>query len=116
MRKGWAKGGTLHVAYHPIYDGHRRHCHRDTCGHLDHRASAAQGWTQPGPHSLWVWWGQSDHCVIDQLSEEELPKDPEQISTHMFQTTRADLSRMGLEMISFTLKRDTSLSSSSLMA
>jgi flotillin len=54
--------------------------------------------------------------VIDQLSEEELLRDPEQIATHVFQTTRADLNRMGLEMISFTLKRDTSPSSSSLMA
>jgi flotillin len=54
--------------------------------------------------------------VIDQLSGEELLRDPEQIATYMFQTTRADLNRMGLEMISFTLKRDTSPSSSSLMA
>jgi flotillin len=54
--------------------------------------------------------------VIDQWSGEDLLSDPEQIATHVFQTTRADLNRMGLEMISFTLKRDTSPSSSSLMA
>lgn len=54
--------------------------------------------------------------VIDQLSGEELLRDPEQIATQVFQTTLADLNRMGLEMISFTLKRDTSTSSSSLMA
>jgi hypothetical protein len=50
------------------------------------------------------------------VSGEELLRDPEQIATHLFQTTFADLNRMGLEMISFTLKRDTSTSSSSLMA
>ena len=54
--------------------------------------------------------------VIDQLSGEELLRDPEQIATQVFTATRADLNRMGLEMISFTLKRDTSTSSSSLMA
>ena len=54
--------------------------------------------------------------VIDQLSGEELLRDPEQIATYMFQTTSADLNRMGLEMISFTLKRDTSPSISSPMA
>lgn len=54
--------------------------------------------------------------VIDQWSGEELLRDPEQIATQVFQTTLADLNRMGLEMISFTLKRDTSPSSSSLLA
>ena len=54
--------------------------------------------------------------VIDQWSGEELLRDPEQIATHVFQTTLADLNRMGLEMISFTLKRDTSTSSYSLLA
>jgi flotillin len=56
------------------------------------------------------------HGVIDQLSGEERLSDTEQIATHLLQTTRADLNRMGLEMISFTLKRDTSPSSSSPMA
>lgn len=54
--------------------------------------------------------------VIDQLSGEELLRDPEHIATQMFKTTLADLNRMGLEMISFTLKRDTSTSRSSPMA
>jgi flotillin len=42
--------------------------------------------------------------VIDQLSGEEILRDPEQMATRMFETTRADLNRMGLEMISFALK------------
>ncbi len=56
------------------------------------------------------------HGIIDQLSGEELLKDPEPIATQMFKTTLADLNRMGLEMISFTLKRDASSPRSSLMA
>jgi len=54
--------------------------------------------------------------VIDRLSGEEPLRDPELIATQMFKTTLADLNRMGLEMISFTLKRDTSTSSSSPVA
>ena len=44
--------------------------------------------------------------IIGQLSGEELVKDLENVGTQMFRTMSADLDRMGLEMISFTIKRD----------
>jgi flotillin len=42
--------------------------------------------------------------IIGQHSFDELVQDPEEIAQAMFKSTAADLGRMGLEMVSFTMK------------
>jgi flotillin len=42
--------------------------------------------------------------LIGQRTFEDLVQDPEAVMEAMFKTTQADLDRMGLEMVSFTLQ------------